>query len=86
MANLLNTTLEDEEDFEGGSAADDEILKEKISELSAAGDAEAPLKLDYKLETPTERNELVKKIVEQGHAKALKYKIEYDPGVKERFR
>ena len=65
MADLLNTTLEDEEDFEGGSAADDEILKEKISELSAAGDAEAPLKLDYKLETPTERNELVKKIVEQ---------------------
>ena len=31
MADLLNTTLEDEEDFDGGSAADDEILKEKIS-------------------------------------------------------
>lgn len=50
------------EDCDNENTIDDELLEER--EMAESGE-NAPLKLDYFLQTPEERNELVKKIVAQ---------------------
>ena len=50
-----------DEDYEGDSVQDNESIEDKIYEENI----EEHLKLDYKLESPVERTELVRKIVEQ---------------------
>lgn len=50
-----------DEDYEDDSEQDNELIEDKIYEENI----EEHLKLDYKLESPVERTELVRKIVEQ---------------------
>ena len=50
-----------DEEYEGDSIQDNESIEDKIYEENI----EEHLKLDYKLESPVERTELVRKIIEQ---------------------
>ena len=50
-----------DEEYEGDSVQDNESIEDKIYEENI----EEHLKLDYKLESPVERTELVRKIIEQ---------------------
>lgn len=57
---------EEEDDSEGIEDEESlEFLSEVIEEKIKAEEVEAPLKLDYTIESPQERNELVKKIVNE---------------------
>ena len=59
--------LEEEEDDSEGIEDEDslELLSEVIKEKIEAEEVDTPLKLDYTIESPQERNELVKKIINE---------------------
>ena len=57
---------EDEDDSEGVEDEESlELLSEALDEKIAEEDLDTPLKLDYTIESPQERNELVKKILNE---------------------
>lgn len=57
-----NLILEDDDENEDNAA---QIDQESIANKIAEEDIEEVIKLDYSLETPSERNELVKKIIDK---------------------